>query len=480
MARKKRKNGEGKWGVKTIHGKEYKYFSKQYPGIDNPKFFYGDTEQEVNEKRQKFEKEIESHLILYGKNPNTLIFGKYIEAWLESEKKRTLTQGAYDGYETAIRCRIKNLKEYDLYNKQMKQIDEDVQTGTLIFQNYVDALVEHGYALKTIKEVCDIISQCLDYASSPLRKELQYNYLKMVTMPNENTVKKKRKEIHFMTEDEMEMLYKESKRVHEKGSCGGGTGIGNPVYGNNAYAMVILQYTGMRIGELLALRWEDVDLEKGTIFIHRSLREIKNRNRDDNDSNSSASIFIEKETKTKNGRRTISITSRVKESLLYFKKYKKSGKNLVCVNKNGTHLRRDGMHRTLKRMTKNLGIYDYTLHELRHSFGSILLEKSDNVDRAIGAISRILGHANITITYNIYIHIIDARLTTTFQMLDYETMDKVMNEDDLDIEDTTNIVEPSSNSKSQIPENDGIDYKEKYEELLKSIQALQALIPIPQ
>ena len=48
----------------------------------------------------------------------------------------------------------------------MKQIDEDAQTGTMIFQSYVDALVEHGYALKTIKEVCDIISQCLDYASN--------------------------------------------------------------------------------------------------------------------------------------------------------------------------------------------------------------------------------------------------------------------------------------------------------------------------
>lgn len=469
----KRKNGEGSWGNKTIKGVVYKYYTKQYPGSESPKYFYGKTEEEVLNKKDIYEAKLENDFILLGNNKSTLTFGQYIEAWLIKEKSRTLTQGSYDGYERAIKNRIKNFKDYDLYNKQMKQIDENAQTGARIFQEYVDALVEHGYALKTIKEVCDIISQCLDFASSPLRKELQYNYLKMVTMPNENTVKKKRKEVHFMAENEMEMLYNESKRVNEAGFCFGGSGIGNPVYGNNAYAMVILLYTGMRIGELMALKWCDVDLENDTIYIHRSLREIKNRDKTKSDK---ATIFIEKETKTKNGKRTISITNRVKDSILYFQKYKKSDNGYVCVAKNGNHIRRDGMAKTLNRMTTHLGFYPYSLHELRHSFGSILLEKSDNVDRAIGAISRILGHANITITYNIYIHIIDSRLTTTFQMLDYDTMDKVMKEDDLEYEDVPNVINEKQEVSSQNTEQE-IDYKEKYEELLHSIQALQSLIP---
>lgn len=469
----KRKKGEGSWGRKTIKGTEYKYYTKQYKGFNTPKYFYGLTETEINEKRKKFEENIEEELALSNRSKDSLIFGQYIESWLKREKKRELSEGTYDGYERAIRVRIKNLPEYDLYNKQMKQIDDkNVDVGKQIFSDYVDALVEHGYALKTIKEVCDIISQCLDYASNPIRKDLQYNYLKLVSMPNEEKVKKKRKEPHFMTETEMEILYNEAKRVNKKGDCKGGSGIGNPVYGNNAYAIIILQYTGLRIGELCALRWNDIDLEKKTMFIHHSLREVKNRKKVSKDDGLPSIVYIEKETKTKNGIRTLSITNRVMDALLYFMKYKTSDNDYVCVSTNHTHMRKEGIARTLTRMTKHAGLYPYSPHELRHSFGSILLEKSDNVDRAIGAISRILGHANITITYNIYIHILDSRLTTTFQMLDYDTIEAAYNEDDLDKDYTT------SEHTATTENTDGeVDYKRKYEELLESIKSIKSLLP---
>ena len=118
-------------------------------------------------------------------------------------------------------------------------------------------------------------------------------------------------------------------------------------------------------------------------------------------------------------------------------------------------------------MTKNIGLYQYSPHELRHSFGSIILDKSDNVDRAIAAISRILGHANISITQNIYIHVLDTRLTTTFQMLDYTEED----DDNLDMDDFSDIQD------NTVVTVDEIDYKQKYEELLSSLESLKALIP---
>lgn len=473
----KRKNGEGSWGSKIIKGVKYKYYTKQYEGFDSPKYFYGKTESEVNQKKLDFEKNIENERMLSGNSKSTTTFGEYIEAWLKHEKRRGLSPGTYDGYERAIKVRIKKLPEYDLYNKQLRQIDESVDIGKRIFSSYVDGLIEHGYALKTIREVCEIISQCLDYACDPTRRELKYNYIKLVTMPNEENVKKKRKEIHFMTEDEMELLYKESKRTNMKGSCGGGSGIGNLVYGNNAYAIVILMYTGLRVGELLALKWCDIDLQNKTMFIHRSLREINNREKTSKDDGLPSIVYIEKETKTKNGRRTLSITNRVMESIEYFLQFKKTDNDYVCVSNNHTHMRKDGITRTLNRMTKKAGLYHDSPHELRHSFGSILLDKSDNVDRAIGAISRILGHANITITYNIYIHILDSRLTTTFQMLDYDTVDKVVNEKDLDEDENILITKKDKEKTTNNTVEEEIDYKQKYEELLQSLQSLQSLIP---
>ena len=111
-------------------------------------------------------------------------------------------------------------------------------------------------------------------------------------------------------------------------------------------------------------------------------------------------------------------------------------------------------------MLENAGLQHYSVHELRHSFGSILLEKSDNQDRAIAAISRILGHANISITYNIYIHVLDARLTTTFQILDDDIIDKAFTgTDDLSAND-------NYNNESLL------EYKKKYEDLIKMLKSL--------
>lgn len=462
----KRKNGEGSWGTKVIKGVKYKYYTKQYDGFDAPKYFYGKTETEINEKRIAFEKDIEAQRILSTRNKTTIVFGQYIESWLKEVKKREVTDGTYDGYERAIRVRIKNLKEYDLYNKQMSQIDESAEIGKQIFTDYVDALVEHGYSLKTIREVYDLISQCLNYACEPTRNHLKYNYIKLVSLPSEEKVKKKKKQIHFMTEDEMEKLYQETKRVYPNGR----KDAGKQYYGNNAYAIVILMYTGMRIGELMALKWKDVDMEKKTMFIHRSMRNIVNRDKKSKDDGLPSIITIEKETKTKNAIRTLSITNRVMDALKFFAQFKRSDDDYVCVASNLNPLRREGVARSLSRMTKNIGLYSYSPHELRHSFGSIILDKSDNVDRAIAAISRILGHANISITQNIYIHVLDTRLTTTFQMLDYTEED----DENLDLDDFSDV---QDNTNTVVSEVDEIDYKQKYEELLSSLESLKALIP---
>ena len=58
MKRKKRKNNEGSWGEKTIHGKKYLYFKKTYilsDGTKDEKYYYGATVREINEKKEEYE-----------------------------------------------------------------------------------------------------------------------------------------------------------------------------------------------------------------------------------------------------------------------------------------------------------------------------------------------------------------------------------------------------------------------------------------
>ena len=454
---KRRKNNEGSWGTKTINSRIYIYFKKTYiyfDGTSEDKYFYGATSSEVNQKRVDFEKTLNQSRCSSAKVSPQVTFGQYIENWLYSEKTTTVQAGTFDGYETAIRVRIKNFKGYDLWNKQLSQINSDPTVGINIFKSYIVALIEHGYALKTIKEIATLISQCCAYATNPMRNDLAYNYMDYVTLPTESTVKTHKKEIHFMSEGEMHVLYHEAKRVNLPTE--GGTGPGKLAYSNNGYAIILIMYTGLRVSELCALKREDIDLKNKRIWVHRSFRVIKVR---DEKSNNKTQL-IEKETKTVNGRRYLPITSRAMEAINYFLSLPANPEGYLCVSKAGTPIRRERLWRSLKRMLDNAGLPHYSVHELRHSFGSILLEKSDNQDRAIAAISRILGHANISITYNIYIHVLDSRLTTTFEILDDGIVEKAFTgTDDLDSVGYDNI-------------ESLLEYKRKYEELVKMLKSL--------
>ena len=153
-----------------------------------------------------------------------------------------------------------------------------------------------------------------------------------------------------MNEEELDKLYHECKRINKDNE--GGTGPGKLTYSNNGYAIIIIMYTGLRVGELCALKWSDVDFKNDRIWIHRSLRMIKNRSED----GGNKTVLIEKETKTKNGRRFITITSRVKEALQFFLQFKTSENDFVCVNKNLNPIRRERLWRSLNRILKNAGM----------------------------------------------------------------------------------------------------------------------------
>ena len=99
--------------------------------------------------------------------------------------------------------------------------------------------------------------------------------------------------------------------------------------------------------------------------------------------------------------------SRAIEAIQYFESINPKHKNndYVCVSKNKTKIDRRGVNKTLKAMAKkaNCTIQDFTVHSLRHTYGSLLL--ANGVD--IKIVSELLGHSDITVTYNIYIGILD-------------------------------------------------------------------------
>lgn len=155
---------------------------------------------------------------------------------------------------------------------------------------------------------------------------------------------------------------------------------------NNLYGILITLYTGIRIGELLALTWENVDLVNRSISITATKSPIPLRN----------SFYIGTP-KSSNGKRIIPIP---KELLYYFKELKKEKKTYVINRTDGEGITLGSYQITFRRILKRLNIRPRGFHVLRHTFATRAIE--NGVD--INTLSELLGHSTPTITLNFYAH----------------------------------------------------------------------------
>jgi integrase len=130
----------------------------------------------------------------------------------------------------------------------------------------------------------------------------------------------------------MDKLYIESKRVNEKGFSFNGK-EGKPVYGSNAQAIVLIEYTGVRVGELLGLRWSDYSKDTKYLNVKNNLSTIKNR--DKKDDNDNKYVRVDTTVKTKSGFREIPLHDHAIEMLDCFEKLNPDHKpdDYIMVNK---------------------------------------------------------------------------------------------------------------------------------------------------
>jgi integrase len=157
--------------------------------------------------------------------------------------------------------------------------------------------------------------------------------------------------------------------------------------------------TGMRRGEMVALRWGDVDLGSGKIRIERSLEETR------------AGLRF-KQPKTRAGRRLISIPPsivaelrahwrRQQEKRLALGLGKASDDDLVLARQDGTPWRPDALTWEWVQTMRRLNLAAVTLHSLRHAHVSQLIASGLDVV----SVSRRIGHSNPTTTLNVYAHL---------------------------------------------------------------------------
>lgn len=179
---------------------------------------------------------------------------------------------------------------------------------------------------------------------------------------------------------------------------------------SNYYQYALILQTGLRAGELTGLKWSDIDFEKRTLSVNRSM-----------EFRYSEQKFLTGEPKSKSGYRTIPLTQEAYD-ILKAKEHERSlekvrdirFKDIVFINRKGTPTKNSAYDSTLYKLAKKAGIEKLSMHSLRHTFATRAIEAGMRPK----TLQKLLGHSNIGITMNLYVHVSEDEKEKEMQKLE--------------------------------------------------------------
>ena len=293
-----------------------------------------------------------------------ILYKDWIYTWL-LEKKDYIKESTYANYSNNIFNHIiPKLGNYYLNELNHK-----------VIQDFLLELSKNGrkdnnggLAEKTIKDITIIIK-------GSIKKGI-----------NEDKIKHIELTFNYPKDNKENKLYVLTKREQNK--------ITNYVLENinsRNVGLLISLYSGIRIGELCALRWEDVDFKKNCLTINKTIQRVYIK-----DKNKNISKVIITTPKTKNANREIPIN---KDFLEILKKVKSDKKHYIITG-NEKYIEPRTYRKYFNKILDELRIKHFNFHSLRHTFATNCI--SLGVDYK--TVSELLGHANVNITLNLYVH----------------------------------------------------------------------------
>lgn len=309
--------------------------------------------------------------------------------WLTEFKQYDLKDSSYGRLETTIQC---NILPYigDYLSGEIDSIT--IQT------ELVNCLIREGKSYSTIKKV--VLALNAYYKKMMLLGMEARNPMLGVSIPPQK--KFDRKEIRALTNEEQESFVKQAVSKYANGTQ-------RYKYG---YLYIFMMFTGLRCAEMLGLTWKHIDLINNTVTVNQTLVTIKNR---DVKSDKKFVTKLQKSTKTDASMRTIPLSQQAIDAISNYKTHFYTGNenDFVVTTSKGHPLRTRHFERSANYIFKAAGINASGVHILRHTFASNLF--AANVDVKI--ISKLLGHSDVSTTYNTYVHLTSDQTYDAIQAL---------------------------------------------------------------
>jgi integrase len=292
-------------------------------------------------------------------------FAEFISFWLENYAKTNVSPKTYEGYYFMIKNHIKPcLGGVKLAN-----------LSSLHLQKYYSEKMNGGLSAQTVKHHHRLISKILTDAVK--WQKVIRNVAITVDAP-----KPKKVEMVTLDANQVSDLFKVAKE-------------------STQYYPIIFTaiHTGMRRGELLGLRWKDVDFERKVLYVSQTIQSVTGLG------------LITKEPKNGKGR-SVSMTNAlevflkqhrlVQEENRKFFKTNYKDQDLVFAQVNGNPIQPAELSRTFNKLIKKAGVPHVRFHDLRHTHATLMLKQEVHPK----IVQERLGHSSITITLDTYSHVL--------------------------------------------------------------------------
>ena len=283
--------------------------------------------------------------------------------WLVSYKKNSVKVSTYD----RLMVSHDMLRKYSISSISIDEL------CTQDIQDYINELVDDGYALTTIKKQMHLIGGWIEYANfmgfiaRPIHKGVQ--------MPVESMVKKHKKQVISYTKQQQQAL----KLVLMRGDS------------MAWYAVILMLETGARVGEVLALCWSDIDWGRRALRINKTVVRLGDSRRS----------YVQQSAKSFTSNRTIPLSRDACDLLRYMEETNENNSDFIFHNTRGDFLSYETLRWWTKKACEEAGVPYYGQHVFRHTFATNCYEKGCDVK----VLSKFLGHSDVTSTYNVYIHL---------------------------------------------------------------------------